>query len=162
MRNFDYIAPEFEPIDEAEADLFAQEDFVADIQSILHRMMFDKGVSRADLAKRLGVSKPRISQYFAHDGSNLTARTLARIFHALGEQLELVCDWTRLQDATYASELRKNSITRAGGSVVEMRWSGGEDWCRSLNDNCVGGDDISALIVASRAREPVHFEKATG
>ena len=157
--SFDYIAPELEPIDSAEADLFAQEDFVADIQSLIYRIMEDKGISRVDLSKRLGISKPRVTQYFAGDGSNLTARTIARIFHALGEQPEMICEWTKLHQLKRLAADRRKSIKSSHGAVVELKWTGGLDWCRSENDNCQNGDDMSALIMASRGRERVHFEK---
>lgn len=71
MSKFDFITSELQPVDEAEAQLFAEEDFVADIQLLLHNLIEQKGVSRA-----------RIPQIFSDD--NLNVRTPARIFHALG------------------------------------------------------------------------------
>jgi transcriptional regulator with XRE-family HTH domain len=160
MKNFDYIAPELLPENEAEADIFAQAAFVADLQSAIHRMMIAKGVSRADLAERLGVSKPRVTQYFAGDGSNLTAKTIARIFHALGEQAETTCEWLRAQEANRFAERRRQLIVAAGGAVSEMQWIGGNCWGQSDNDNCHDTNDLSVLIAASRARSSIRLEQA--
>lgn len=75
---------------------YAEEAFVVDLQSVLHTLMEEKGVSRAQLASALGVSRARISQMFSSECKNLTARLLARTFHALGETPELTCEAHRV------------------------------------------------------------------
>lgn len=128
MSKLDFIAPELQPVDEAEALLFAEVDFVAEVQSIIHRMMVAKDISRAELAQRLGVSRARVTQYFAGDGSNLTARTIARIFHALGEQAELICEWVRLQEAACAGPLQKRSNSVVECDFVKRSWGHNLAW----------------------------------
>src|SRR4051794_37859398 len=70
----------------------AQEDLVIDAQFLLHDLMIEHGVSKAELARRIGISKARLSQIF-NAKANPTLRTMALLFHALGEtvQLERAC-----------------------------------------------------------------------
>jgi predicted transcriptional regulator len=161
MSNTAFIAAELRPADATEAVIFAEEDFVAELQSIIHCMMADKGVSRSDLAKLLGVSKPRVTQYFAGDGSNLTARTIARIFHALGEQAEVVCQWSARKDATLQADQRQRSITAAGGRVTDIgKWCRQENWGGTLEGVCEHTTDVSAFVAAYRARPPIAYQQA--
>lgn len=71
-------------------DIFAEEAFVVDVQIFLHNIMLEKGMSRADLARAMKVSRPRITQIFSDDCKNFTVRLLARAMHALGESPELI------------------------------------------------------------------------
>jgi transcriptional regulator with XRE-family HTH domain len=64
---------------------YAEEMLVAQIQSVLEELLDEKGFSRADLAKKMGVTKARVSQIFS-DTQNFTVRLIARAFHALGER----------------------------------------------------------------------------
>lgn len=66
----------------------AQEDLVIDAQFLLHDLMVERGVSRAELARRVGISKARLSQFF-NAKANPTLRTLAVLFQALGETVKL-------------------------------------------------------------------------
>lgn len=70
---------------------YAEEAFVVDAQSFLHALMEDKGVSRAQLAAAMGVSRARVSQIFSADCTNFTVRLLARACFALGERAEITC-----------------------------------------------------------------------
>jgi transcriptional regulator with XRE-family HTH domain len=71
------------------AAVFAEEDFVVESQIFLHQMMEEKGMSRADLARAMGVTRARVSQIFSDECKNFTVRLLARAVHALGEKPEL-------------------------------------------------------------------------
>lgn len=156
-----FVAAELQPFDDAEAALFAQEDFVADIQALVHDMMERKGVSRVELAKRLGVSKPRVTQFFAGDGSNLTARTIARIFHALDEQAELTCEWTRRATEARLIDRQRRTIANSGGTVIEMsKWQGDHDMGRLADGDCHDATDLSELVAISRARRSVKLLEA--
>lgn len=72
-----------------DADAFAVEaaeaDFILAVQTEIQKVLNDKGLRARDLAKRLDVSEARISQMFGEQAKNLTLRTIARIFHHLGE-----------------------------------------------------------------------------
>lgn len=65
--------------------IFAEEGFVVDAQIFLNELMIEKNISRATLAKAMGVSRARVSQIFSDDCKNFTVRLLARAIHALGE-----------------------------------------------------------------------------
>lgn len=66
----------------------AEEDFVIDAQFLIQELMNEHGLSRADLAKKLGVSKARLTQMMKPD-ANPTMRSVARVAHALGEKVRL-------------------------------------------------------------------------
>lgn len=156
-----FLADELRPVDDAEAVLFAQEEFVADIQALLHDMMERKCVSRAELAKRLGVSKPRVTQFFAGDGSNLTARTIARVFHALDETAELSCGWARRIADARVIERQRQAIAASGGSVIEIgKWQGQDDWSQPIDGDCHDTTDVSTLVAMSRQRRSARLLQA--
>jgi transcriptional regulator with XRE-family HTH domain len=71
------------------AAIFAEEDFVVELQTSLHRMMEEKGMTRADLARAMGVTRARVTQIFSDECTNFTVRLLARAYHALGETPEI-------------------------------------------------------------------------
>lgn len=82
------------------SDTFREEFFVAEVQARLSEMMEEKGVTRAELARRLDVSRGRITQIFSDECKNLTVRLLVRGFLALGEQPIIVSrsEYDRLKD----------------------------------------------------------------
>jgi len=63
-----------------------QEKLAIDVFELLCKTMEEAGVSRAELAKRLGKSKAYVTQVLnAH--SNVTLRTLADLFFALNQRV---------------------------------------------------------------------------
>ncbi len=70
---------------------YAEEALVVDLQSLLHTVMAERGMTRAQLADSMQVSKARITQLFSADCSNFTVRLLARALFAMGERLEVTC-----------------------------------------------------------------------
>lgn len=79
---FGFTNPEFQ-------EAYVEENFVAQVQHEISRIMKFKGVSRAELARRMKVSAPLITQMLGDDDANLTLRTVARIFDALGEKASI-------------------------------------------------------------------------
>jgi transcriptional regulator with XRE-family HTH domain len=77
----------FGPFDEGEEETFAVEAFIVDVQVAIQKALLAKGISQAELARRLGLSQARVSQIFSGSGANLTLKTLARISYALGEPI---------------------------------------------------------------------------
>lgn len=75
--------------------VFAEEALVVDAQLFLHNLMEEKGISRADLARAMGVSRARISQIFSDECKNFTIRIFARAARALGERVEFDCNHFR-------------------------------------------------------------------
>lgn len=67
---------------------FAEERLVVHAQALLYECMVARGYSYADLARKMGVSKARVSQIFS-DHQNFTLRLLAKAFFAVGEEIQL-------------------------------------------------------------------------
>lgn len=66
--------------------IIAAEGFVADVQFRIQSVLNDRGMTRAELASRLDVSEARVSQMFTAQASNLTLRTVGKVFYAMGEE----------------------------------------------------------------------------
>lgn len=75
----------FGPKNSREATIFAEEALRVDVQHRLQTVMNQLGVSQSELAQRMGVSEAHVSQLFASK-MNVTLRTLARVFKALGDE----------------------------------------------------------------------------
>lgn len=69
--------------------LVAEERLILEAQMEIIRSLNDRGITQADLARKLGVSESYISQMLGLSARNLTLRTVARIAHALGEPAHL-------------------------------------------------------------------------
>lgn len=65
-----------------------QERLILSATELIVGLMTVENVSRADLAKRMKVSRPTITQLLSGE-RNLTLRTLADIGHALGVEFEI-------------------------------------------------------------------------
>lgn len=75
--------------DEVDEGLIAAEEhLVIDVQFLIQELLNEKGLTRADLARLTGVSKARLTQMMRSE-ANPTLRTLAKVFHALGDQLRV-------------------------------------------------------------------------
>lgn len=71
-------------------DRLAEERFLLLAQTEIQKLLNQKKLRYRDLSKRLGVSEARVSQMFGDEAANLTIRTIARIFHQLGETPVLI------------------------------------------------------------------------
>lgn len=71
-------------------DRLFQERFLLLVQTNIQGLLNRKKLRYRDLSKRLGVSEARVSQMLSDEASNLTIRTLARIYHCLDETPLLV------------------------------------------------------------------------
>jgi transcriptional regulator with XRE-family HTH domain len=68
--------------------LLEEERLILDATESIHLLMDEQELNRAELARRVGVSKGHISQLL--DGkSNMTLRTLARLMKALGHRAHI-------------------------------------------------------------------------
>jgi transcriptional regulator with XRE-family HTH domain len=70
------------------AKLMAQGDLIMEVTETLCELLEKEGVSRKELAERLGKTKGFVSQLL-NGGRNLTLRTLADILHVLGYKVSL-------------------------------------------------------------------------
>ncbi len=75
--------------DEEFRRLFAQEDLIMEVTETLCELLEKEGVSRKELADRLGKSKGFISQLL-NGGRNLTLRTVGDILHVLGYKISII------------------------------------------------------------------------
>jgi cyanate lyase len=68
--------------------LFAVEALIADAADLVARLMAAQGVTKAELARRLGKSPAWVSQLLG-GGANMTIRTLAEVAWTLGAEVRL-------------------------------------------------------------------------
>jgi len=68
--------------------LFAMEGLVTDAAELVARLMAEAGVSKAELARRLGTSRAHVTQLLGGE-TNMTVRTLAELAFALGAEVKL-------------------------------------------------------------------------
>jgi hypothetical protein len=73
--------------------LVAQETLLFDAAECVAELINDAGISRTELAKRLGKSKGFVTQVLAGD-RNMTLRTLADLGYVLGHSFEIVAKRT--------------------------------------------------------------------
>lgn len=105
---------------------FQEELFVSEIQSYLASLLEREGMNRADLARLLGVSRARVTQIFSDDCPNLTVRTLARLFFALGEEVTVcsrgVVENLAKPEGTFSSDIDNafDAWVRGIGQIVEL------------------------------------------
>ncbi len=66
----------------------AEENLVIDAQFLIQDIMNRKGLSRAEVARKAGISKARLSQLMG-PAANPTVKTIARVLHAMGERISL-------------------------------------------------------------------------
>lgn len=107
-----------------ENDDFREEYFIAETQARLSSLVEDKGFSRAELARKLGVSRARVSQMFGDEAKNFTLRLLFKSFDALGEEPVVItrADYERLIDGCNDATGDSNVDTRviADGLTASM------------------------------------------
>jgi transcriptional regulator with XRE-family HTH domain len=68
---------------------FQRERLEMEITELICRLMEQQGITRADLAERLGKSRPYVTKML-RSGTNLTVKTISDIFFALGRSLRVV------------------------------------------------------------------------
>ncbi len=70
------------------ARLMAQEELIDEGTELVAKGMVEQGISKAELARRVGTSKANITQLLA-GSRNMTLRTLADLMYAMGETVVL-------------------------------------------------------------------------
>ena len=110
----------------------AEEEFLLSVQTILQKLLNDRDLRYRDLAKRLGVTEARVSQMFGDTAANLTIRSIARVFHLMGESPVLLS----------REELRRRlAEARGAGSEAQPRWS-----VSGANDGHLVVEDTAELV----------------
>lgn len=93
----------------------AEQDAVLDCQFALLDLMAEAGINKAELAKRLGVSRSSVSQMFAAD-ANPTVRQLARVYDALDAKCSIAPTKSREWQTTTVS-VKKVLRTESGSRL---------------------------------------------
>jgi antitoxin component HigA of HigAB toxin-antitoxin module len=73
---------------ETNEELFRQEELILEATELIARMMNQNGVSKTELAAKLGKSKAYVTQCLSGE-QNLTLRTLSDLFGALGYRMQV-------------------------------------------------------------------------
>ena len=89
----------FGPKNVEESVIYAVEEFIADSQYCIQKVMNEKKVSRSELARRLGCSPANITQMLSED-SNLRLDTVAKIFYALEDKCVLKSEFLESANRT--------------------------------------------------------------
>lgn len=129
----------------------SEEAFLLQAQIGIQRLLNEKRLKYRDLSKLLGVSEARISQMFGEDASNLTIRTIARIYHKLDEQPVILTRreyeqktglsdasgpageaWTMVLTDVTGLEVAKAQIVATGETVGEPRTAKSSEWIEAL------------------------------
>lgn len=86
MKRTDY--EEFESSTTENRRLLREEEFILEVTELLSAMLRKEGISKVELARRLGKTKGFVTQILS-GSRNLTLRTVADVADALGYKIEL-------------------------------------------------------------------------
>jgi transcriptional regulator with XRE-family HTH domain len=127
-----------------------EEGFVVDVQSFLQELMGVRGMTRADLARAMGVSRGRVTQIFSDECTNLTIRLLARAVHALGDEPEIDSGATRaLREKR--QNARRAELVDAANNIVPL-WCDENPGIDLANVTCTQNDKrLTALMQTAGA-----------
>lgn len=92
--------------------MLAEENAVAEIQSMAVRLLRAKKITQSELASRMKVSPSYVSQLLASDEpQNLSVKKAANLFFHLGEELAFTCAGVEALDAeAYAKKRRQKQL----------------------------------------------------
>lgn len=85
IKYYDEFAEYASQVAPEEWDYFELAD---DLSDQIHFLMESKGISKAELAKRMGSSRPYVTKVLAGD-MNITMKTMAKILHHLGAKAKI-------------------------------------------------------------------------
>lgn len=101
--------------------ILAEERAIAHVQAMAIRLLEEKKIRKAQLARDLNVSEARISQIFRGDPSNLTIKTAAQLFFAMGEELVISC--RKIDEMNGRAEKRNRELASLNEAKLEAyRW----------------------------------------
>lgn len=76
----------------ADRRLYEQEAAILEVTELIAKLMAEQGVSKAELAQRLGRSRAYVTQLL-DGGRNMTIRTVSDVLFALDRRLQLSGGW---------------------------------------------------------------------
>lgn len=129
MTIFDTNDPEYEAV-------YAQEAAMIDASELIAEALEKSGMTRAELARTLNVSKGEITARLKGE-RNITVRKLAETLHALGARLDLSMSYSR-PHTTNTSHLRL--------AAFKQRLSARKTAERQLQESRLGATQIKELI----------------
>lgn len=113
------------PVGDPDYDaIYAQEAAMVDASELIARALDASGVTRAELARRLGISRAEVTARLKGE-RNITVRKLAETLHALGQRLTLDAEPALDERRLRAREWR----LRGGQHVAQVRVRAG-GWVR--------------------------------
>ncbi len=112
----------------------AEEHLLIDCQILLQEMISSKNMTCSALAERARISKARLSQLMRPE-ANPTVKTMARLFHALDEELVV-------------STKKKEGY---GSALIPERRTEGEHWNWTQTPNATAKDDARFVAVLKEA-----------
>jgi len=139
--------------------LYERESLAFEAMELVSRLMEQKGVNRAELAKRIGKSKPLVTQLLS-GSRNMTMHTLADLVFALDHRVKLEahpCDQTVQQEERAASLLSVALTTAAARYCKRLPVSGAGSgaWDKlmlgKLRLTCGAGKPLGRPVVVDSA-----------
>ncbi len=105
-----------------EKKLFAEEMLITECTELICKLMKEKNITRAQLAKKLGKTKGYITQLL-NGNANMTLRTIADVFYVLGAEVEFTLKETLTNqnvNLTYHTESKPAITYRIPKSGCEI------------------------------------------
>lgn len=122
--------------------LLAEESFILDAQMTVQRILNERGITQAELARRMGVGESYVSQMLGDSAKNLTLRTVARVMTALDETPHLTINRYVERVANCSQPFECDAEFGAWGEIMIkdtrldrpfISWSA-EEWAANEND----------------------------
>lgn len=99
-----------EGLDREDLRLDAQEDLIFDVTQEILEVMEDLGANKADLARKLDVSRAHVTQVLSGE-RNMTLRTLADLAFALDRRATVHLRWSRVRVSPGGASAERGSQT---------------------------------------------------
>ncbi|WOE74899.1 helix-turn-helix domain-containing protein [Alterisphingorhabdus coralli] len=125
--------------------IFAEEALVVEAQGLLQELLNEKDMTRADLARAMGVSRSRVTQLFSDECKNFTIRLWARALFALGE--EAVVSYVGSEDCLEHYLAGRSEFPETEGSKRPGEWC--ELQALDLSEDAVHANDNVFLSLAA-------------
>lgn len=116
-------------LNDGAARIWNQERFKDEVAQAIFELMEQQGVKRSELADRLGVSKPRVTQFLG-GSHNFTLETLADVFMALGRSAHI---WLDTNPKSLAAMEDRTTALREPYKILHRESSSGEFVSLDLN-----------------------------
>jgi transcriptional regulator with XRE-family HTH domain len=114
-------------------------DIINDFYHMILTFMNERGISRADLAKRLGKSRASISHMF-NKTPNLTVMKMVEISDAIGVDLKIIPQ--KIQIEKRPVEESKNTIVLKVNVLIEKPDEYSTEYVSGKKFSCLNTDDV--------------------